>query len=163
MIAIVGKAQADARFAGCMRFYATDLVRATPAEVFAWWTDLREDDANTVMPPLRRRRIVRRTATEVETEDLWSIFGLPMRTRAVLRPSPPTGWEVTSRLRGGSARDVVRLEPAPDGTRITMDLDLQLRWPWTWMAQVMRMPLARLFQKDLEAVNRSLEDSLTKE
>ena len=144
-----------------VRFHAEDIVQATPEETFAWWTDLREEDAGAVMPPLRRRQIVRRTAAETETDDRWSIFGIPMRTRAVLRPMPPNGWEVTSRLRGGTAKDIVRLEPVAGGTQMTMDLELDLRWPWTWMAAALRPALARLFQSDLEAVNRALEASLT--
>jgi len=144
-----------------MRFHASGVVRASPQETLAWWTDLREDDAGAVMPPLRRRQIVRRTAEEIETDDRWSIFGIPMRTQAVLRPKPPNGWEVTSRLRGGTAKDRVRLEPVEGGTRVTMDLDLELRWPWTWMAALLRPGLARLFQADLEAVNRALEASIT--
>jgi len=112
--------------AAAMRFRAEDVVRATPDEAFAWWTDLREDDARAVMPPLRKRTIVRRTEEEIETDDRWSIFGIPMRTQATLRPTPPNGWEVISRLRGGTAKDVVRLSPAPEGTRVTMDLELEL-------------------------------------
>ena len=142
-----------------MRFHATDVVRATPEQTFAWWTDVREDDARRVMPPLRARRIVRRTATEIETEDRWSIFGIPMLTRATLRPQPPNGWEVTSRLHGGWAKDIVRLEAVPDGTRVTMDMDMDLRWPWSWAAKVLRVPLQRLFQDDLRAVNQKLEES----
>ena len=144
-----------------MRFHATDIVRATPPETFAWWTDLGEGDANGVMPPLRRRQIVRRTATEIETDDRWSIFGIPMRTQATLRPHPPDSWEVFSRLRGGTAHDVVRLESASGGTQVTMDLELKLRWPWTWAAIALRPALARMFQDDLEAVNRELERALT--
>ncbi len=143
-----------------MHFRVEGLVRATPGETFAWWTDIEEADAGAVMPPLRRRHIVRRTAEEIETEDRWSIFGFPMVTRATLRPMPPNAWTVTSRLRGGTAKDTIRLEPAPEGTRFTMDLDLELRWPWSWAARVVRRPLAHLFQKDLEAVNRALEASL---
>ena len=143
-----------------MYFHSQDVVRATPEETFAWWTDLREDDADGVMPPLRRRQIVRRTATELETEDRWSIFGIPMRTRATLRPTPPDRWEVTSRLRGGTARDVVTIEPVPGGTRVAMDLEMELRWPWDWAAKILRAPLAKLFQNDMEAVNRALEASL---
>jgi len=145
-----------------MRFRAEGVAHATPSEVFAWWTDLEEADAGRVMPPLRRRRIVRRTATEIETEDRWSIFGVPMVTRATLRPMPPSAWTVTSRLRGGTAKDTVRLEAVPEGTRFTMDLELDVRWPWSWAARVVRRPLVRLFQKDLEAVNRALEASLTR-
>ncbi len=99
-----------------VRFHATDIVRATSSETFAWWTDLEETDAGAVMPPLRRRQIVRRTATEIETDDRWSIFGIP---------------------------------------------ELELRWPWTWAAIALRPALARMFQDDLEAVNRELERSLT--
>jgi len=145
-----------------VRFHCSDVVRATPAEVFAWWTDVREDDAGVVMPPLRRRQIVRRTEAEIETDDRWSIFGIPMRTRAVLRPRPPAEWEVTSRLRGGTARDVVRLEGVPGGTRVTMELEMDLRWPWTWAVRVARTWLARLFQADMEAVNRALEVALSR-
>ncbi len=143
-----------------MRFRLSDVVRATPEETFAWWTDLREDDAGRIMPPLRRRRIVRRTTREIETEDRWSIFGIPMRTRASLRLHPPDGWEVTSRLRGGTTRDVVRIEPAPDGTLVSMTLEMDLRWPWTWAAKAFRRRLERLFLEDLRAVNRRLEESL---
>ena len=143
-----------------MRFHAEGTVKAAPAEVFAWWTDVEEGDAGGVMPPLRRRRIVRRTATEVETEDRWSIFGVPMVTRATLRPLPPDAWEVTSRLRGGVAHDIVRVEAVPGGTRVVMNLDMDLRWPWTWAARLARPLLARLFREDLEAVNRALEASL---
>jgi len=140
-------------------FHATGVVRAAPEETFAWWTDLREDDAGRVMPPLRRRTIVKRTAEETVTEDRWSIFGIPMRTRATLRPHPPDGWEVTSTLRGGTARDVVRLAEVPEGTRVTMELEMHLRWPWSWAALLLRPALTRLFQEDLEAVNRALEGS----
>lgn len=143
-----------------MRFRIFDIVRATPAETFAWWTDLREDDAERVMPPLRRRKIVRRTATETETEDRWSIFGIPMRTRAVLSPQPPDGWQVVSHLRGGWSRDVVRIEAVPSGTRVAMDLEMHLRWPWTWAARILQGPLEKLFLDDLRAVNRRLEESL---
>jgi len=143
-----------------IRFHAAGTVRATQEETFAWWTDLREDDARRVMPPLRNRTIVRRTPEETVTEDRWSIFGIPMRTRATLRPRPPDGWEVTSELRGGTARDVVRLEPTAGGTQVTMDLEMDLRWPWSWAARALRPFLARLFQDDLEAVNRRLEESL---
>jgi len=141
-------------------FQATGIVRATREETFAWWTDLREDDAGHVMPPLRRRSIVKKTVEETVTEDRWSIFGFPMRTRATLRPRAPDGWEVTSELRGGTARDIVRLTTVPEGTRVTMELVMDLRWPWSWAARALRPALARLFQKDLEAVNRSLEASL---
>jgi len=141
-------------------FHATGIVRATREETFAWWTDLREDDAGRVMPPLRQRMIVKRKSEETVTEDRWSIFGIPMRTRATLRPRPPDGWEVTSELRGGTARDVVRLTTVPGGTRVTMGLVMDLRWPWSWAARALRPALARMFQKDLEAVNRSLEASL---
>ncbi|MBI4417074.1 MAG: SRPBCC family protein, partial [Euryarchaeota archaeon] len=137
------------RRAAVLRFRVSDVVRATPEATFAWWTDLREDDAGRVMPPLRHRRIVRRTATEVETDDRWSIFGIPMRTRAVLRPNPPNGWEVISFLRGGHARDVVRLEPAPEGTRVTMNMEMELRWPWSWAGRVLNRPLERLLLNDL--------------
>jgi hypothetical protein len=143
-----------------LQFHATGIVRASLEETFAWWTDLREDDAGRVMPPLRQRTIVRRTAEETVTEDRWSIFGIPMRTRATLRPHPPDGWEVTSELRGGTAKDVVRLTTVSDGTRVTMELVMDLRWPWSWAARALRPALARLFQKDLEAVNRALEESL---
>src|SRR5881397_2914619 len=44
--------------AAAMRFRAEDVVRATPDQTFAWWTDLREDDAGAVMPPLRKRTVV---------------------------------------------------------------------------------------------------------
>lgn len=144
-----------------MRFRAEDVVRATPEETFAWWTDLREDDANDVMPPLRRRRIVRRTDTEVETEDRWSIFGIPMRTRAILRPLPPDGWEVTTSFRGGAYCDVVCLEAVPGGTRVTMEMRMsEVRWPWSWAIRILRVPLTRLFRNDLSAVNRALEAAL---
>lgn len=144
-------------------FRATDIVRASPEAVFAWWTDLREDDAEGVMPPLRHRRVVRRTATETETEDRWSIYGIPLRTRAVLRPLPPNAWEVTTRFRGGTYRDAVHLEVVPGGTRVTMELKAgDLRWPWSWVVHVLRLPLSRLFQRDLAAVNRALEASLTR-
>jgi len=144
-----------------MRFHSEDVVRATPEETFAWWTDLREDDADGVMPPLRRRQIVRRTDAEIETEDHWSIFGIPMRTRATLRPMPPDRWEVATEFRGGSYRDVVQLSPAPGGTRVTMVLEIgSLRWPWSWAVRILRPALARLFQSDMEAVNRALEASL---
>ncbi len=139
----------------------TDVVRATPEETFAWWMDLREDDARAVMPPLRERRIVRRTATETETEDRWSIFGIPMRSRGLLRPMPPNEWRVFTTFRGGAYHDEVRIEPVPGGTRVTMDLIVdELRWPWTWVLLALRPALARLFQGDLEAVNRALEASL---
>lgn len=144
-------------------FHAVDVVRATPVQTFAWWTDLQEDDARGVMPPLRRRTIVRRTANETETEDLWSIFGLPMRTRAILRPHPPDSWEVETRLRGGTTRDTVRIAASERGTRVEMNLELDLRWPWIWVARAIRVPLGRLFQQDLEAVNRKLEASLDHE
>jgi len=156
---VVRNLKAPGPVAAAMRFRAEDVVRATPDETLDWWTDLREDDAGAVMPPLRKRTIVRRTATEIETDDRWSIFGIPMRTQATLRPVPPNGWEVTSRLRGGTAKDVVHLSPAPGGTRVTMELDLELRWPWSWMASALRVPLAKLFQADLVAVNRRLEQS----
>jgi len=143
-----------------LRFHATGIVRASLEETFAWWTDLREDDAGRVMPPLRRRSIVKRTAEETVTEDRWSIFGIPMRTRATLRPHPPDGWEVTSKLRGGTAKDVVRLTTVPGGTHVTMELVMDLQWPWSWAARALRPALARLFQQDLEGVNRSLEASL---
>lgn len=145
-----------------MRFQATDIVRATPEETFAWWTDVREDDAEAVMPPLRKRSIVKKTAEETVTEDRWSIFGIPMRTRATLRPKPPDGWEVHSQLRGGTASDVVRIERVDGGTRVTMDMVMDVRWPWSWGASVFRKRLGRLFQADLEAVNRALEASLRK-
>jgi hypothetical protein len=140
-----------------LRFHATGIVRASPSETFAWWTDLREDDAGRVMPPLRRRTILKKTPEETVTEDRWSIFGIPMQTRATLRPHPPDGWEVTSELRGGTARDVVRLATAPEGTQVTMELVMDLKWPWSWAAVVLRPALTRLFQDDLEAVNRALE------
>ena len=143
-----------------MLFHATDVTSATLQETFAWWTDLREDDADGVMPPLRRRQIVRRTAEETETNDRWSIFGIPMRTRATLRPHPPDSWEVFSRLRGGTGHDLVKLERVPEGTRVTMNLTMDLRWPWSWTAAVLYPALALLFQNDLEAVNRELEKSL---
>jgi len=146
-----------------VRFHATGISRASREDTFVWWTDLREDDAGRVMPPLRRRTIVKKTAEETVTEDRWSIFGIPMRTRATLRPHPPDGWEVTSELRGGNARDVVRLATVPEGTRVTMELALDLRWPWSWAARAVRPALARLFQKDLEAVNRTLEASFHRE
>jgi hypothetical protein len=90
-----------------MRFTAADVVRATPAETFAWWTDVEEDDAKGVMPPLRRRRVLRRTATEVEVEDRWSIYGIPMRTSAVLRPKPPDRGRWSSGA-GGTATSSAR-------------------------------------------------------
>jgi len=146
-----------------MRFTATDVVRASPAETFAWWTDVEEDDAKGVMPPLRRRRVLRRTATEVEVEDRWSIYGIPMRTSAVLRPRPPDAWEVWTTFRGGRYHDVVRLASVSGGTSVTMDLSLdELRWPWTWAVRALRPLLARLFQEDVEAVNRALEASLSR-
>lgn len=148
------------RLDGTMRFHASDVVRASVGETFAWWTDLREDDAGRVMPPLRKRTIVRKSAEETVTDDRWSIFGIPMRTRATLRPHPPDGWEVTSQLRGGTARDVVRLTPTPGGTRVDMELEMELRWPWSWAALLLSPGLADLFRKDLEAVNRALEASL---
>jgi len=114
------------------------------------------------MPPLRARRIVRRTPTEIEVEDRWSIYGIPMRTRAILRPRTPDGWEVWTTFRGGKYHDVVTLESVPDGTRVSMVLFMDdLRWPWTWAVRILRLPLARLFQRDLEAVNRALEASLS--
>ena len=143
-----------------IRFHAAGIVRASIDEAFAWWTDLREDDAGRVMPPLQQRKIVKTTAEETVTEDRWSIFGIPMRTRATLRPHPPDSWEVVSELRGGTAKDVVRLAATPGGTRVTMDLEMDLRWPWDWAATVLRIPLAHLFQSDLDAVNRRLEESL---
>jgi len=143
-----------------LRFHATGIVRASLEETFAWWTDLREDDAGRVMPPLRKRRILRKSPGETVTEDRWSIFGIPMRTRATLRPRPPDGWEVTSVLRAGTAKDAVRLTTVPEGTRVAMALVMDLRWPWSWAARVLQPALARLFQEDLEAVNRSLEASL---
>lgn len=144
-----------------LRFRAEDVVQATPEETFAWWTDVREDDAGGVMPPLRKRTILRRTATETVTEDRWSIFGVPMRTRATLRPHPPDSWEVESEHRGGGMRDVVRVEAVAGGTKVTMDLVMELRWPWSWAAKAFRRRLTRLFQADMEAVNRRLEESLT--
>ena len=146
-----------------IRFHASGIVRASLEETFAWWTDLREDDAGRVMPPLRQRTIVKRTPEETVTEDRWSIFGIPMRTRATLRPHPPDRWEVLSQLRGGTAEDVVQLAPVQEGTRVSMELEMDLRWPWSWAARVLRPALARLFQKDLEAVNGSLEASFHKE
>jgi len=146
-----------------LRFHASGIVRASLEEAFAWWTDLREDDAGRIMPPLRERTIVEKTAGQTLTEDRWSIFGVPMRTRATLRPHPPDGWEVTSELRGGTARDVVWLTTVPEGTRVTMELAMDLRWPWSWAARALQPALARLFQKDLEAVNRSLEASFHEE
>jgi len=143
-----------------MKFRSINIVRATPEQTFAWWTDVEEADAGRVMPPLRQRRIVRRTPTEIETEDRWSIFGIPMRTRAVLRPRPPDGWEVESRIPGGWAKDLVRLEAVPEGTRVTMDLELHVRWPWSWAARILRGRLEKLFLDDLRAVNRRLEESL---
>jgi hypothetical protein len=134
-------------------------VRASLEETFAWWTDLREDDAGRVMPPLRQRTIVRRTAEETVTEDRWSIFGIPMRTRATLRPHPPDSWEVTTELRGGVGKDAVRLTRLPDGTRVAMVLDMDLRWPWSWAGRLLRPFLALLFQEDLDAVNRTLDES----
>ena len=143
-------------------FHAEAIVHATPEETFAWWTDLREDDAGAAMPPLRHRQILRRTPSEIEVEDRWSIYGIRTRTRAVLRPKPPDAWEVWTTFRGGTYHDEVRLERVAGGTRVTMDLVMDdVRWPWTWMIVVLRPALARLFQKDLEAVNRSLEASLT--
>lgn len=146
-----------------LRFHATGIVRASLEETLAWWTDLREDDAGRVMPPLRRRTIVKKTAEETVTEDRWSIFGIPMRTRATLRPRWPDGWEVISELRGGTAKDVVQLATVPEGTRVTMDLEMDLQWPWSWAARALRPALVRLFQKDLDAVNRSLEASFHEE
>lgn len=143
-----------------LRFRAEDIVRATPEETFAWWTDVREDDAGRVMPPLRRRTILSQTARETVTEDRWSILGIPMRTRATLRPHPPDAWEVESLHRGGRMRDVVRVAAVAGGTKVTMNLVMDLRWPWTWAARVFRKRLARLFQADMEAVNRRLEESL---
>ena len=143
-----------------LRFHAVGIARASVEDTFAWWTDLREDDAGRVMPPLRQRTIITKTAEETVTEDRWSIFGIPMRTRATLRPHPPVGWEVTSVLRGGAAKDVVRLESVREGTRVTMDLEMDLRWPWSWAARALRPALERLFQNDLKAVNRALEGSL---
>jgi len=140
-----------------LRFHAAGTVRASLGETFAWWTDLREDDAGRVMPPLRRRTILKKTAEGTVTEDLWSIFGIPMRTRATLRPHPPDAWEVASELRGGTAKDVVRLTLVQGGTRVSMELEMNLRWPWSWAARLLHPGLARLFQKDLEAVNRALE------
>jgi len=146
-----------------MKFWATDTVRATSEETFAWWMDVGEDDANGVMPPLRRRHVVRRTAAEIEVEDRWSIYGIPMRTRAVLRPKPPNAWEVWTTFRGGAYHDVVVLEPVAGGTRVSMELSMdELRWPWTWIVLALRPAIARLFQSDLEAVNRALEESLTR-
>ena len=146
-----------------MRFELSDIVKATPQQTFAWWTDFEEGDAGRVMPPLRERRIVRHTATETETEDRWSVSGIPMRTRAILKPRPPDRWEVIFRLRGGWARDAVRLESVPGGARVSMDMEMHLRWPWTWAARVLRRWLERLFLEDLRAVNRRLEASLASE
>lgn len=144
-----------------MRFQATDVVRSTPEQAFAWWTDVGEGDAGAIMPPLRRRRVLRRSPSEVETEDRWSVYGIPLRTRAVLRPMPPDRWEVTSYFRGGTYRDTVHIEPVPGGTRVAMEMDLGgLRWPWSWAVGLLRNPLGRLLQRDLEAVNRRLEESL---
>ncbi len=152
------------RFLGVPRFTASDVVRASREEAFAWWTDVREDDANGVMPPLRRRQIVRRDAGEIEVEDRWSIYGIRMRTRAVLRPKPPEGWEVWTTFRGGRYHDTVTLRETAAGTRVSMELLMdELRWPWTWAVRALRLPLARLFQKDLESVNRALEASLRRQ
>lgn len=143
-----------------MRFRFADLVRATVQETFAWWTDLEEADAGRIMPPLRERRIVHRTEGEIETDDRWSVFCVPLRTRAVLRPRPPDGWEVVSRFRGGWVRDTVRLEAVTGATRVAMDMELALRRPWSWAARFLRGPLERLFRDDLRAVNRRLEEAL---
>lgn len=156
------QASNDSEMSRCrMNFRFSDVVRATPEETLEWWTDLREDDAGRVMPPLRERRIIRGSAGEIETEDRWSIFGMPMKTRAVLRFQPPHGWEVRSHLRGGWTRDIVRLERVSGGTKVTMDMEMHLRWPWTWMARVARKRLEKLFLDDLRAVNRRLEESLS--
>ncbi len=126
------------------------------AEVFAWCTDYREDDAKLSDVHLLGRRIARRTEAEVEMEDIL-VLGRPTPVRYLVRLQPPDRWRATGASRYGGVESEYRLTPAPDGTRIDIAFDLRPRGPYRLIAPFVRRPLRRRLNRLWDDFVREME------
>lgn len=139
-----------------MRVEVAKHVRSPLSGVYAWCTDYRDDDAEISGVRLRWRRVLRRTADEVELEESANL-GVAYTGRVLVHLYPPDRWEADLRSTAGSAHTVYRLRPEGDGTLLTIAIDVRLRWQYRLFALVARGIVRRRLSREWDDYVRAIE------
>lgn len=126
------------------------------AEVFAWCTDYREDDADLSDVHLLGRRVFSHSASEVAMEDIL-VLGRPTPVRYRVSLHPPDRWRATGQSRYGGVESEYRLTPFPDGTRIDIEFDLRPRGPYRLLAPFVVRPMRRRLNRLWDDFVRQME------
>src|SRR5205823_10708573 len=101
--------------AGAVRPRMRKRFRACLADVYAWWTEFRDDDPELSGVRLRARKVIRREGDLIEMEETGSM-AFPFVARYRIRLRPPDGWEADARSNMGHTHNAYRLFSDAEGT-----------------------------------------------
>lgn len=143
-----------------MRVQLERIVPFPRDDVYAWWTDFREDDHRSYHSPASCRREILRQ----EGNELW------LRERA-RRPAPvileehvvlhaPAGYSVETQYPGARVRYEYRFEPLNQGTRILLSAEIRPRHIGRLLLPLFRGRVRRYAERDTDYHLRVLERDL---
>jgi len=130
-------------------------------DVYAWWTDFREDDhRGHDSPAASRRTILRRERNEVWLRDR-ATRPAPATIDERVILDPPNGYAVRARYPGAEARYKYRFEPVPEGTRIVLRAEIHPGHLGRVLLPLARRSVQRYAERDTDFHLREMTKDLT--
>lgn len=130
-------------------------------DVYAWWTDFREDDHDDPESPAWSvREIVERDSREILLrERATRPVSVTIEERVVL--NPPKGYTVAAKYPGADARYTYRFEPDVVGTRVVLEAEIRPRNVGHVVLPFLRRWARRYAERDTDFHIRRMTRDLT--
>jgi hypothetical protein len=133
--------------------------RALPVPVgytFAWYTDLRAEDAE-IGGNLRKRTVLARGADFVDIEEEAELLGQRVVGRLRLTRSPPDRWRVEGSAKHGTVATRYHLTAVPGGCRLTIESEWRFTTWVRFFVPFFRGRLTRELTTDVDLFRAALE------
>lgn len=135
----------------------TKHIRAPKEYVYRWWTDLREDDAERVVP-LASRNVVKRSDDQIVVEDVVKILGRTMKYLCKVDLYPPSKWVANYSGKIADATSTYMLFDEDGYTRMEYSSEIKPKGIFTKLAlPLVKFAIKRIFSKEMDEYNSRLE------
>ncbi len=146
------------------QIYLTRKIKASQEYVFDWWTDLSPDDTKLVRP-LKNRRIISKSPTEVLLEDNEMMYFRKMKFQVRVTLERPEKWSAEYDGKAARARSEYVLHPEQDGTT-TMFYHSVVEpkgFLTNLFSPIVKPFVKRIFSGEMDIFNKTLEDEYRKQ
>lgn len=110
-----------------MRLRISTRIKASPWQVFEWWTDFTEHDPALSGKILRSRKNLQRQGNLVTFEDEGRMAGIGYRDRVEVRLFPPNKWTAKYDSTRFEAFSTYTVEPDGDSSLLTVETEVNFR------------------------------------